>query len=60
MKIYTKKILTLVAVMLAALSSCTSSFDEVNTDPNRPSADNVKAASILAYSLRYSTALMFT
>lgn len=59
MKIYTKKILTLVAVMLAALSSCTSSFDEVNTDPNRPSADNVKAASILAYSLRYSTENMF-
>ena len=42
-----------------ALASCTSSFDEVNTDPDRPTVDQVPATNTMAYCQRYTTDNMF-
>lgn len=41
------------------VTGCTSSFDEVNTDPDNPNSSLVPATNILAYCLRYSTDNMF-
>ena len=48
----------LVAIVLM-VSSCTSTFDQVNTDPDNPSAKLVPATNILAYCERYSADNMF-
>lgn len=59
MKKYILKISLLLATAMFAFSGCTSSFDDVNTDPDRPSAALVPSTNILAYCLRYSTDNMF-
>lgn len=41
------------------ITSCTSSFDQVNTDPDNPSAKLVPTTNVLAYCLRYSSDNMF-
>lgn len=40
-------------------TGCTSTFDEVNTDPDRPSEEIVPSTNILAYALRYASDNMF-
>ena len=42
-----------------AMTGCTDSFDEVNTDPDRPSAEIVPSTNTLAYCERYATDNMF-
>lgn len=59
MKKYRLKISILLAAITLALTGCTGSFDDVNTDPDRPSATLVPSTNILAYCLRYSTDNMF-
>lgn len=59
MKIYNFKISILLMAIVLMISSCTSSFDQVNTDPDNPSAKLVPATNILAYCLRYSADNMF-
>lgn len=39
---------------------CTSSFDEVNTDPNNPKADIVPSTNILAYCLQLASGNIFS
>ena len=59
MKIYNFKISILLMAIVLMISSCTSSFDKVNTDPDNPGANLVPSTNILAYCLRYSTDNMF-
>ena len=41
------------------LAGCTKTFDEVNTDPDRPTAEQVPSTNTLAYCERYATDNMF-
>ena len=59
MKIYNFKISILLMSIVSMMASCTSSFDQVNTDPDNPSEKLVPATNILAYTLRYSADNMF-
>jgi hypothetical protein len=59
MKIYNYKISILLMAIVLMITGCTSSFNQVNTDPDNPSAESVPATNILAYSLRYSADNMF-
>lgn len=59
MKTYKYKISILLIAVVLMITGCTSSFDEVNTDPDNPSAQLVPATNILAYCLRYSSDNMF-
>ncbi|MHB9054972.1 MAG: SusD/RagB family nutrient-binding outer membrane lipoprotein [Paludibacteraceae bacterium] len=59
MKIYNSKISILFIAIVLMITSCTSSFDQVNTDPDNPSAKLVPATNVLAYCLRYSSDNMF-
>lgn len=42
-----------------SLTACTDSFEEVNTDPDRPNAELVPSTNTLAYCLRYASDNMF-
>jgi len=59
MKIYNFKMSLLLVAIVLMVSSCTSTFDQVNTDPDNPSAKQVPATNILAYCERYSAGNMF-
>jgi hypothetical protein len=59
MKIYKLKISVLLVAIVLMMIGCTSSFDEVNTDPDNPSAQLVPATNVLAYCLRNSSDNMF-
>ena len=59
MKIYKSKITVLLLAIVLMTVGCTSSFDEVNTDPDNPGAALVPATNIFAYCLRYSSNNMF-
>ena len=52
-----KSISLLFGTMVAV--SCTSSFDEVNKDPDNPLAEEVPSTNILAYCERYASDNMF-
>lgn len=42
-----------------SMTACTDSFEEVNTDPDRPNAELVPSTNTLAYCLRYASDNMF-
>lgn len=53
------KPLALLSMGVLAMTGCTSTFEEVNTDPDRPNADLVSSTNILAYVERYASDNMF-
>ncbi|MBP1641095.1 MAG: SusD/RagB family nutrient-binding outer rane lipoprotein [Bacteroidetes bacterium] len=59
MKIYKIKISVLLMAIVLVMTGCTSSFDEVNSDPDNPNGTDVPLTNTLAYCLRYSTDNMF-
>lgn len=46
-------------ISLAFLSGCTSSFEEVNTDPDNPTPESVSSTNVLAFCERYATDNLF-
>lgn len=56
---YVSKASLLILVGALTMTSCTDSFDEVNTDPDRPNADIVPSTNTLAYCERYASDNMF-
>ena len=56
-----KYILKSISLLFGAMAavSCTSSFDEVNKDPDNPLAEEVPSTNILAYCERYASDNMF-
>ena len=61
MKVY--NIISKASLLLLAgvfsMTACTDSFEEVNTDPDRPNAETVVPTNTLAYVLRYASDNMF-
>lgn len=41
------------------LTGCTGSFDEINTDPDRPTPDQVPNTNVLAFCERYASSALF-
>ena len=58
MKKYISKSLCVLCGVIMAVS-CTGSFDDVNTDPDNPLAEDVPSTNILAYCERYASDNMF-
>ena len=56
-----KQFINYIALSALALSllACTKSFEEVNTDPDRPNADLVASTNVLAYAERYASDNLF-
>ena len=52
-----KKFINYIALstLVFSLFSCTKSFEEVNTDPDRPNAELVPSTNVLAYCERYAS-----
>ena len=50
-----KKILFSIVLWAAVAAGCTSSFEEVNTDPDNPNAELVPSTNTLAFCERYAS-----
>jgi len=46
-------------ISISILSGCTKSFEDVNTDPDRPTPENVSSTNVLAFCERYASDNMF-
>jgi len=51
--------ITAALMSISILSGCTKSFEEVNTDPDSPTPENVSSTNVLAFCERYASDNMF-